>query len=263
MSQLQTGMLITSIDVDVGSENLALFNKGRFDSNFAGKSKISQSEFSIGTAEEKAIPLILGFFNRLEIPATWAVRGQLFDVDIETVNKIAESPVRHEIASHSYYHSNFKQLTSDEADDELRLIAEKGKCLQLGFKSFIFPKNRIGHLDLLEKHGYRCYRGYGDAFSDGMYIKKEGGLYDVHPSIWIGGCSDIKLLIKVFDIAVENRLPFHVWFHPWDIGTDRESTVTKLGNLLSPFYEHAESLRREGLITIETMFSAVEKIGKG
>lgn len=260
ITQLGICMLITSIDIDVGAENLALLNKGRFDLNFAGKSQISQSELSIGRAEEKALPLILGFFNELEIPVTWAIRAQLLDVDNGTVKSIIESSVRHEIASHSFYHSDFKRLTHEEADNELRLVDEKEKYLKYGFKSFIFPKNRIAHLDLLEKYGYECYRGYGDAFSDGMYIKKEGGLYDVHPSVWLGGSNNIKLLIKEFDIAVENKLPFHVWFHPWDIGTNRNSTLTRIRNVLHPFYVYARSQQKEGLVTIETMLSAVEKI---
>jgi len=47
-------------------------------------------------------------------------------------------------------------------------LAESGRD-RLGF---VFPKNIIAHLDLLEKYRYKCYRSYGNFINDDMYIKK-------------------------------------------------------------------------------------------
>lgn len=262
--QLEKGMLIISIDVDVGNKTLGVINGGRCDVNFGGRSEIANSEYLIGKIEEQAIPLIVDFFNKLEIPATFAIRGQLIEADCTLFDLLQESSTKHEIAAHSYYHSDFTKLTYTEADNELKLISDRMGLLKIKPRSFIFPKNKVAHIDLLEKYGYECYRGYTwpikNVIYDSMCIIKIGQLYDVRPSLYIGKCTDVRLMKKIMTIAIEKKLPFHVWFHPWNLGPDRKSILNRLGRTFFPLFTYAKSEEKKGKIVIETMASAVEKI---
>lgn len=157
--QLEKGMLITSVDIDVGNKMLGILNGGKYDTNVRGM--MFTSEIAIGIIEELAFPLILSLFNMVQIPVTFAIRGQLFEVDDTIFQSIVRSPIKHEIASHSYYHSDFTKLSHDCADKELKLLSEKMEQHKIKPKSFIFPRNKVNHLDLLEKYGYKCYREYG------------------------------------------------------------------------------------------------------
>lgn len=258
--RLEKSMLITSVDIDVGKEVLGVLNRGKYDVNVRGKSKISYSERSIGKIEEQALPLIMSFFNKQEIRATFAVRGQLLEVDDSILDSLDGSSVKHEIAAHGYYHSDFTRLTHKGADLELKVISDKLKSYNIVPRSFIFPKNKVAHLGLLERHGYKCYRGNGSVISDAMDIKKEGQLYDVRPSLFVGNCTNVRLTRNMINIAVQKRLPFHIWLHSWNLGLDRKSIAARIERFLSPLYTYAKSKEKSGVLTIETMISAIEKI---
>jgi peptidoglycan/xylan/chitin deacetylase (PgdA/CDA1 family) len=262
--KLEKGMLIISLDIDVGNKALGVINGGKYDVNFGGRLETTKSEYLIGKIEEQALPLIVDFFNKLEIPATFAIRGQLIEVDCTVFDLLIGSYPKHEIAAHSYYHCDFTKLTHKEADNDLKLISDRMNPLKIKPKSFIFPKNKVAHLDLLEKYGYECYRGYTwpikNVIYDGMCIKKIGQLYDVRPSLYIGKCTDVRLMKKIMAIAIEKKLPFHVWFHPWNLGLDRKSILNRLGKTFFPLFAYAKEEEKKGKIVIETMASAVEKI---
>lgn len=62
------------------------------------------------------------FFNDLKIPVTFALRGQLLEVNTSIVDLLLESPIQHEIGSHGYYHRDFTKLSHSEAEYELRIF---------------------------------------------------------------------------------------------------------------------------------------------
>lgn len=253
--QLENSMLITSVDVDVGNKMLGVLNRGKNDRNVND----SISEYLVGKIEEQSLPLIIDFFDAFEIPATFAIRGQLLEVDTSILESLLESPIRHDIGSHSYYHRDFRGLSYDEADSELKIVSAAMRKFKITPKSFVFPKNHVAYLDLLEKYGCKCYRGYGNFMNDGMYIRKHGQLYDVHPSLSIGDCTNAMLIKKIIDLSSKNRLPFHVWFHPWNLGLNRKSILTRIRRVFFPLFTYAKSKEKEGVLTIETMVSAAEK----
>ena len=256
--QLENGMLITSVDIDVGNKMLGVLNKGKNDRNV----NHSMSEYFVGKIEEQALPLIIDFFDAFEIPATFAIRGQLLEVDTSILESLLKSSIRHDIGSHSYYHRDFRGLSYDEVESELKLVSAAMRKFKITPKSFIFPKNHVAYLDLLEKHGYKCYRGYGNFPYFGMYIRKHGRLYDVHPSLFIGDCTNAMLIKNLIDLSIKNRLPFHVWFHPWNLGLNRKSILTRIRRVFFPLFKYAKSKDKKGLLTIETMVSAAEKMEK-
>jgi len=256
--QFENGLCIVSVDVDVGNKEVGVINKGKNDVNV----NRYYSEYFIGKIEEQALPLFINFFNELEIPVTFAMRGQLIEVDSTLFDRILEAPIHHEIGSHSYYHRDFTTLSHKEAEYELRKISVAMKEFDITPKSFVFPKNNVAHLDLLEKYGYKCYRGRGDLWEDCMFIEKQNRLYNIHPSFFLGQCVAPLFLKKIVDISIESRLPFHVWFHLWDFGITLTSTQKGIKRVLYPLFRYIKEKEEEGILTCETMLSAANKAEK-
>lgn len=258
--QLENGMFIISIDVDVGSKELGVINKGKNDANVSSHI----SEYSVGEIEERALPLIINFFNDCEIPATFAIRGQLAEVDNSILVLLLKSPVKHDIGSHGYYHRAFKNLSQNEAEKELHMTSATMKKFGITPRSFVFPRNSIAHLDLLEKYGYKCYRGHssGSFLSDGMYVKKCGQLYDIHPSLFIGVGVNPVFAKRIIDVSCKRKLPCHFWFHPWNFGETKESIQRSISKWLFPLFEYAKKKVKSGTLTFETMLSVAEKVEK-
>jgi hypothetical protein len=253
---LERGMLIITVDIDVGSSRLGIINKGKRDKDVNTR----LSEYKIGKIEELAIPLFVETLGDLGIPITFAVRGQLTEVDGQVMEVLLASGVRHDIGAHGYYHRKFTQLANRKAEDELRMISAGMKEYGLVPRTFVFPVNCVAHLGLLEKYNYTCYRGYGDYLKDCMYIEKRGGLYNVHPSIYIDQHTNLPVLKRILDISVKKRSPFHVWFHSWNFGEDKESVSRSIKNLFVPFLKYAKEKQEEGTLTFDTMLSAAQKV---
>lgn len=265
--QLEDAMLIVSIDVDVGSKEIGLINRAEKDNNahrhlseYLVGEVCPMSEYLVGEIEERALPLFIDFFNDLEIPVTFAIRGQLAEVNNPILELLRNSPIKHDIGSHGYYHRVFTSLSKTDADSELNMISVGMKKLGITPRSFVFPKNRVAHLSILEKYGYKCYRGYGGFRNDGMYIEKRGQLYDIHPSFFLGQSVSPIFLDRMINISIKNKVPFHVWFHPWEFGRTKGSIKKSIEKVFYPVFKYAKEKQKNGFLTFETMLSATRKI---
>jgi peptidoglycan/xylan/chitin deacetylase (PgdA/CDA1 family) len=256
--QLDNGMLIISIDIDVGNKKLGLINKGKNDANVHRW----HSEYFIGEIEERAIKLFAEMFNTLEIPATFAIRGQLTEIDESVFKLLINSPVNHDIGAHGYSHRNFQNLSQEEAESELKMISTGMEKFGVVPRSFIFPGNNVSHLRLLEKFGYKCFRDNGGFNSDAMCIEKKGLLYNIRPSLYLNQSLSPAILKKILNVAIEKRAPLHIWFHPWNFGNTNELIKKSINNMLLPLLTYAKSKEKRGLLTFETMLSAARKADK-
>jgi peptidoglycan/xylan/chitin deacetylase (PgdA/CDA1 family) len=254
LSEFDTASLIISIDVDVGSPEVGVKNGGRNDRNVHD----FLSESAVGKIEEQAIPLLLKAFDEVEFPATFALRGQLTEVENSIFYQILESSARHEIAAHGYSHRVFTALSGSEADEELKMISVGMKKFSITPKSFVFPRNKVSHLELFERHGYLSFRAEGTSFRDGMYVEKCGNLINVHPSLFsdFNGSFFSK---KIIDLAVKYRAPLHIWFHPWNLGYSPKTSAKRISKGLFPFIEYARKKKKLGVLKFETMGSIAEK----
>lgn len=253
---LEKGMLIVSIDIDVGSPKLGVINKGKNDANV----NKHISEYRVGKIEEAALPLFVENFNDFGIPVTFAIRGQLTEVNDSILELLLKSPVKHDIGAHGYTHREFTNLSRNDAENEVNMISAGMKKFGITPRSFVFPKNSVAHLDLLEKYGYKCYRGYGDFMNDCMYIEKHDQLYNIHPSLYIGQSTSFMFLKKILDITITKKLPFHVWFHLWNFGETRESMQRSINNVFIPMFKYGKKKEENGMLTFETMLSAAKKV---
>lgn len=250
---LEHSMMIISVDVDVGSSQLGVINKGTNDANIVRR----MSEYQVGQIEEIAFSLFFEMFNEFETPVTFAIRGQLTEVSNSILELLAKSSVEHDIGAHGYYHKEFTTLSRNEAEKELKMISAGMKKLGITPRSFVFPRNSVAHLDLLEKYGYKCYRGH-DEYA--MCIEREGKLYNVHPSLYADEDTSPVLLKKLLDISITRNLPFHVWFHPWGFGETKKEIHKTINTIFVPFLRYAKEKENGNRLSFETMLSAVSKV---
>lgn len=253
-SEFDRAPLIISIDVDVGSAEVGEKNIGKNDCNVHR----FLTECVVGRIEEQVIPLLLQAFDETEMPVTFALRGQLTEAENSIISPILGSSTKHEIAAHGYSHKVFTNLSEIEAEKELTMISTGMRKFSVVPKSFVFPENKVSYLPLLEKHGYISFRGNGGFPRDGMYLKKYGGLVDVHPSLYLE-FFDLSLLKKIINIATRTRSPLHMWFHSWNLGYPSEVAEKRITKCLLPLIKHAKTREKRGYLQFETMLSIAEK----
>jgi len=252
-------MFIISIDIDVGNKILGSINGGKNDSNVNDY----LSEYIVGKIEQMALPLFVDLFEKFSVPATFAVRGQLLDVDTSALKLLLDSSVRHDIGGHGYTHQSFQNLSPEEAENELDAISAGMKKIGVIPRSFIFPRNGVAHLNLLEKYGYKCYRNGGNFLLDSMNIRKRSELYEICPSLFLDKSATPLFLEKIVEVAVEKRAPLHFWFHLWNFGTTKESVQRCINRVFFPLLSFANEKADDHMLTIETMLSAASKIESG
>lgn len=254
-SLLDIGTVTFSVDIDVGHEEVGLVNQGKNDRNVS----TTKSERQIGRIEQTGLPLVLDVFDSFEVPATFAVRGQLFEVSPQTVEAITVRPIAHDIAGHGYYHRSFAALTGEESSAELGMLQNAMRKFGLQPESFVFPRNRIGHLDLLPSFGYLCFRGAGGFPNNRMSMDRVSGLWRLNPTLFVNSASNTALIEKIIDICSVHRAPAHFWFHIWNFGSDKSEMEHALGRVMRPLLAHISKLKHEGRITINSMKEVANK----
>jgi hypothetical protein len=151
-------------------------------------------------------------------------------------------------------------LSQKEANRELANIVSAMKSYEIVPTSFIFPANSIAHLDMLPKYGFRCYREYGNFLKDGMYIRRHNCLWDVHPTLYVERHTMFVYVKRILDICIHKKLPFHLWFHLWNLGQTQVSLQRMIKGLFYPLLRYAKLRVRSGELDIETMASALHAV---
>lgn len=249
--------MIISIDVDVGTTELGRLNKGYNDVNVNKQ----RTEYEVGMIDRLALPIFLDLFDKLGVPATFALRGQLTEIEDSSIDRLLQTSVKHDIGAHGYYHRKFKYLTRREAENMLQLSSDGLKRFGINPRSFVFPANSVNHLDLLEKFGYQCYRGMDGLTRDTMALKKVGNLVNVCPSLYLQQKTSPAILAKILDLAISRKLPFHIWFHLWNMGQKKPEIEMNIRRVVLPFLAYAKRREQKGYLTFETMLSAARTVG--
>lgn len=255
-----------------------------------------------------AIDLLLKIFMRNNIPATWAIVGHLFldhcekeegiphrnmprfkdewyscdpCADIkddplyygrDIVEKILSSPVRHEIGYHSFSHVIFSECNREVAEMEIKEGLKLAKEFGITFKSFVFPDDKIGHIDVLKKCGFLAYRGTRAKHinaTQNLMFRKVGGAVDkivalsVEPK-WMDGIWEIPSSMVLQDPlfhftltsrakvgvnrAIKDNKVFHVYLHP-------EALLSQpfIGGKLNDLLTFVAKKRNDGKLQVMTM----------
>lgn len=161
-------------------------------------STVSSHISADGSRERANIQMLLNTFEALEAPATWAIVGHLFletcdgmhanmerpmldsDKDwyesdpgtsmkedplrygADIVDAIIQSPVEHEIGTHTFSHIPCEACGPEVLRSELRECRGLARDVGHELTSIVYPRNRVGHREVLLEEGITIYRGVGE-----------------------------------------------------------------------------------------------------
>jgi hypothetical protein len=144
-----------------------------------------------GSRERLMIDRILGMLDDYGIVGTWSFVGHLmleecaggrecpthewrgkYDVyekihgtadplwyGADILANVRKRKVPHEIACHGFTHRTFNNLDRGAAVREMEEWIRAAAGHDIIPTAMVFPRNEVGHLDLIREHGFICYRG--------------------------------------------------------------------------------------------------------
>lgn len=132
---------------------------------------------------------ILDLSDKYSIPITWAVVGHLFLRECEAghnvegypegwyeedpasdylqaplwyapdmVEEIEQRDAGHEVALHGFSHLVFRGASRVAAEEELHAAKRAAEAAGHQPRSFVYPREQVGHTDLLDQHGIHVFR---------------------------------------------------------------------------------------------------------
>jgi glycosyltransferase involved in cell wall biosynthesis/peptidoglycan/xylan/chitin deacetylase (PgdA/CDA1 family) len=300
---LEQGVFVISLDFE-----LAWGTRGRPAAKRVGR-------FLDGTRD--AIRGLLDLFERYEIGATWAVVGGLLlgsqgrrerhawlagdhFADIPTGDSVTSPhwyaedvlewlrhhPVPQEIGCHTLTHQFVDPGPEgrEALREDLRRFRQLFDELYLEQPTtFIFPKARMGHLDVLAEEGFRCIRGpeskwfeslpgewvpaalrLADArlavrpkvgaperLPDGLWMIPSSQFYSPFLSVgrYVSVEARVRKALKGLRHAARRKGVYHLWTHPFNLGVRTGELLGGMERIL----QEAQRLRAEGVLEILTM----------
>ena len=199
----------------------------------------------------------------------------------QLIRQILDCPTPQEIGCHSFSHTIFSDCTRQSADTELAECVKAAEEFGLRLSSFAFPRNRVGHLDVLAHHGIEVFRGPDRTWHESAARRRwyhrlghladialavtpptvlpewnPNGLWDIPGSmlytpshgprrfipVWLRVLRARKGLIA----AARDRQIFHLWFHPTDLVVRRDAMMDGLARIL----DTASELREKGQLSV-------------
>lgn len=201
----------------------------------------------------------------------------------DIIRNIKACSVYQEIACHSFSHIPFgdQNTRRDTVQGELFNCIRAAEALDIKLKSFVFPRNLIGYIDELKKFGFEAFRGAEPSWYQSFPKKLQKichmadqllaitppvvlpevkeGLYDIPASMLYLPMNGFRGFIPVsFRIrkaqkgirkAIRQKKIFHIWFHPFNIATNKEKLLYGLEEIL----KEVQSCREKGLLETRSM----------
>lgn len=252
-----------------------------------------------------------------DVPATWAVVGHLVDEECdgrhadhpagpewfarereewadrpdltrgpELLERLRESPLDHDIGSHTYAHLEFgkpettREMAAAELERSRAVMDEWG----VDARSFVFPRNNVGHLDLLAEYGFETYRGRRPGPRRSLPEKlrtvalgderpplvtpetDEHGLVNLPASLFLYsyegvarrvteplvGDPIVELVERGLDAAAGEEGVLHLWLHPNNLVGEPE--VRRMEAVLEAIDERREA------VPVETMAEVADRL---
>ncbi|NEU56488.1 polysaccharide deacetylase family protein [Halorussus sp. MSC15.2] len=275
----------------------------------------------VATARESWLRL-LELFDDYDVPATWAVVGHLlldscdgdhadhpvaddwFERDPGTwegrdeqwygsklVDAIENADADHEVGCHTFSHVEMRSVSREVASAEMRECVERSEERGLSVDSVVFPRNYVGHRDVLAAYGVKCYRGTqprrwydrgvlgsaakllgwpSKAVSPTLVTPEEDeyGLVNVPASLYlfcfegraraaaerVGDDPIVSMAKRGIDRASTEDGVFHMWLHPNNLTEERDF------ERMEAILEHLAAVRETTPLSVETMDSVAADI---
>lgn len=195
----------------------------------------------------------------------------------DIVEIIRKSSVPQEIASHSFSHIIFSDpgCTMEAAESDISECVRLAMEVGIDMDSFVFPRNGIGFVDILEKYGFKAYRSVSDTCKNKSFsrarglledilaitpaladTRKDGNLIVIPATMLFRYSYGLSRLIpngaraarakKGLNKAEKSNKIFHLWLHPMNFGWN----TRKMFNEFERILEYAARLRDAGRIAI-------------
>lgn len=200
----------------------------------------------------------------------------------DIVERILACPVSQEIGCHSFSHvmAGEPGCSKEAFGTDLAACRDAADALGVSLRSFVFPRNSIGHVDRLAEHGFSCYRGRpAEPFADrpsavraalrvvdrayplggsaSFPRRHPSGSWDIPQTFLFAPADHRRLPIRVWvqrpvarlRQAAGHRSVFHLWFHPHNITADPERALLALRMVCA----EAARLRSSGRLDVLPM----------
>ncbi|MGH8773892.1 MAG: hypothetical protein ACRDWI_01545 [Jiangellaceae bacterium] len=201
--------------------------------------------------------------------------GDWFDIDPGTsladaptyygrdiVDRIRACPVSQEIGSHSFSHLMAGEPGCSAGAFASDLAACRGAAADAGLvlRSFVYPRNAIGHVEVLPAHGFTSYRGSPGvpfqgrdtavrrllrladrvrplAGSAARPVQHASGVWNIPQTFLFAPATRRRRLpvavwarrpVARLRQAARERSLFHLWFHPYNVAADPERALHAL-----------------------------------
>ena len=209
---------------------------------------------------------------------------------LDIVKKIIKNH-KQEIGSHSFSHVLFGHPGCSRAcaESEIRACVLLAKKYNIKLSSFIFPRNLVGHLDILEKYAFTAFRDkerqwysfLGDSTIDRvlklieLFIPiappiarpyKIGRLCAIPISMYFVSARGLRRYLSKMirykkaklgiDTAIKEKKIFHLWTHPTDLVDNKEVLMEEFEAII----EYAHRMRKKGQLEIKTMKQIAEEL---
>lgn len=228
---------------------------------------------SEGNQIRRRVKDLIDLFERYDIPATWAVVGNLVKSGGDDVfhapdlfEYLLNAEVEHEIGLHSFAHKPYDKLSPSAAREDLNNGIDALQEWEQRPEAFVFPENRIRHLEILQEKEFECYRGthptFLSSFPRGMVTPETFDVFATqHPPVRIPSSLFLAArrprtyrrwyALRGLTRAMTEGELVHYWFHPHNVVTDR-SLLSEMEML----FKETRSADDKKEIQIQTMSQA-------
>jgi peptidoglycan/xylan/chitin deacetylase (PgdA/CDA1 family) len=219
-------------------------------------------------SEELNVPITFGFVGRLLLDDGQSYNSVWHARDV--FQQVLSSRVEHEIACHSFSHIDFSRCSREEAQQDIRMCKRVMKDFGVDPVSFLYPRNRIGYLDILERERFKTFRykirhKYAKYSSLNLFKQQynlpskinkllaipanylfQSSSYMVSTALWITTLEALK------EISVKRKV-LHIMLHDYI-----ESNIIIL--YLKHILTYAKKLENRNLVEIRTMRETYEEL---
>jgi peptidoglycan/xylan/chitin deacetylase (PgdA/CDA1 family) len=263
---------------------------------------------------------LVDLFDRYDVPATWAVVGHLLLDDCDgrhvdhpapegwfarergewrsrpdlrfgrgLVEDLRTADADHDVGCHTFSHVEFgaPDTSRELATAEIRESLAAARDRDLDLRSFVFPRNSVGHRSVLAAGPFICYRGVSPISPRGRLrplrklsralrghpllvepVVDERGLVNVPASLYLFGFEGwlrsaaervvgdpvVRQARDGIEQAVHGDGVFHVYLHPNDLTEPRDRR--RVERVLAAIADRREDTD----LTVETMRGVAERV---
>lgn len=209
----------------------------------------------------------------------------------DLLEAVLDCPAEMEIGCHTFSHV----VVGDEGCSRRAFASELAACRSaaeawgLELRSFVHPRDEIGHLGTLAEHGFTCYRGApfpawehsvpepvgkltrGVRWTTSMppltaRPSRRRGLWNLPATSFYlhrsgaAGAIPVSLRVRRAEVGIERAIEenslFHLYFHPFNLASDPDGLLGGLDRL----FRHVSRRRAEGKLANPTMGSLAERL---